>query len=228
LFFVNIFPHLNFKIFNLQGATFFLIFTINQFVGPQESIILFCHKLYAVHCTIRIPWELSPHSHFPLSVVPSPWENCICRRPLQTVTFRLPFGLPVSLSPCLRVLCPSMPWASGIWHSFLDLHQLPFCFGTAHFSTHPSFPSTAPLLHFSTVDMPAIYANFRLTEMHKVKAAKANESKKQNNDNLSLSSHGQQFFRGVPHSPSTFLLAISTIFLNSTPPPTVFAIGLFY
>jgi len=30
--------------------------------------------------------------------------------------------------------------------------------------------------------MPAIYANFRLTEMHKVKAAKANESKKQNND----------------------------------------------
>jgi len=37
------------------------------------------------------------------------------------------------------------------------------------FHPTPTFP----------VDMPAIYANFRLTEMHKVKAAKANESKKQ-------------------------------------------------
>lgn len=129
--------------------------------------------LHAVHCTIAISllFEMN-RLYFPyffLFAVPSPWENCICRRPRQTVPFRLSFWLPGSV--CC-VLCPALKYAMGFRHlalvSRLASTSVPFR-NRPLFHPTPTFP----------VDMPAIYANFRLTEMHKVKAAKANESKKQ-------------------------------------------------
>lgn len=179
-------------------------------------------RLHAVHCTIAISllFEMNrlyfPYFFFSQCQVPGKIAFVVGHGKQFHSDFH--FGC---LAPCAVscVLRSSMPWASGIWHSFLDLHQLPFRFGTAPFSTqHPLFQWTCR--QFTRISAWRKCTKWKQPRQTRAKSKKAKQRQRQlepvitwatvcwlGMDRPALSFHLSPF--NVQRSPFTFLPAIS-------------------